>query len=784
MTEAVFLKVLNMGVSAGYLIAAVLVLRRLLRRAPRWIGCLLWGIVALRLLCPVSFESVLSLIPSTEVVSPTIVSSPQPQIQSGIPVVDGTLNPVIGNTLAPDATASVNPAQILLSAATAVWIAGAAIILLSALVSYLRLRRRVATAVPFRDNIFQCETLPSPFILGIFKPRIYIPYKINPNDLPLVLAHEQAHLRRRDHWIKPLAYVLLAVYWFHPLVWVAYILLCRDIELACDQKVMRSLGEEARRAYATALLHCGTRSRRIAACPLAFGEVGVKARVKSVMHYKKPAFWIVLTAVVACAVVAVCFLTSPKTTPTVTDCGTPDEDVTIRVTELELEGDDPHITVRWKNESEHTVLLSGATSLWHEDIPQTAGTAFPSLSFREHELKAGASSAETYDLRNYTFKQAGTYRLNITFTKEQSEPQNAWVIFTVPEKLAAGLASTAPRVLDLYPQESGDRTFTQVTDEAFLTANGYHVYYYGFDKVEVQTADGTADLQTALQNGSVTVEALLEKAATHAEANEIDRRILKDGGTAVYYFGGYTLIKQNSLDGDRHFFIGIRDMTMDTLENFSPSVPPLSLTLTPQVSSGTAVHRVTDEGYRAAHGFDVYYYGLDAVQVETREGLTDLQPLLQNGTVTAEALVSDARQQADNGKIHWEMNKEDNTERFDFGAYQLVKCKGENGNGNLYIGPPDMKMALAQPQMTADVTGDGVAERITLAKMNVDYYELHFTDANGTLLWREGFAESHVGWNSLFLCATDEGNYLLRYKPEMSTGLACYSYCLFRPEDW
>ena len=310
--EALFLKLLNLSMTAGWLILAVVVLRLVFRKAPRWIFCLLWGLAALRLVVPFSLESALSLIPSAQPIPADIVYQAAPAIDSGIPVVNQVVNPVISNTFAPAPAASVNPLQVVTAVAAWVWLAGLILMLGYALVSYLLLRRRVATATLLRENIKQSERVDSPFVLGLLRPTIYLPYSMDEGDMGHVIAHERAHIHRGDHWWKPLGFLILAVYWFNPLVWVAYILFCRDMELACDEKVAARMAREERQAYSTALLHCGVRRRTVAACPLAFGEVGVKSRVKSVMHYKKPAFWVVLIAVVACIVVAVCFLTVPK----------------------------------------------------------------------------------------------------------------------------------------------------------------------------------------------------------------------------------------------------------------------------------------------------------------------------------------------------------------------------------------------------------------------------------------------------------------------------------------
>jgi len=324
--EALFLTLLNLSITAGWIVLAVLVLRLIFRKAPRWIFCLLWGIVALRLVCPLSLESSLSLIPSRETVPEDVLYTETPQIDSGVQVIDQVVNPVLSDlpaTLSPitdKQTASslpiVNPLEKQVQPYTTVlaylWFVGMIAMLTYTAVSYFLLKRRVSTATPLDENIKQSEQVASPFVLGIFRPVIYLPYHIDETALEYVIAHEQAHIRRRDHWWKPAGFLLLSVYWFNPLLWVAYIVLCRDIEAACDEKVIKEMEIDDRRAYSSALLDCSVHRRRIAACPLAFGETGVKSRIISVMNYKKPAFWVVTLSLLAVIITSVCLLTVPK----------------------------------------------------------------------------------------------------------------------------------------------------------------------------------------------------------------------------------------------------------------------------------------------------------------------------------------------------------------------------------------------------------------------------------------------------------------------------------------
>ena len=309
---AIFLGFLNRSLAAGILILAVVLVRLVFKKAPRWLLCALWALAAVRLVCPVSIESVLSLIPSAEPVQPEIIVSAQPAITSGIPAVDAIVNPPLAAAFTPSPAQSANPLQIWTFVAACVWLAGIAALLLYAAVSALRLRLRVRTAVRLEGKVYQSEFVSSPFILGVIRPRIYLPFGLEAGAQAMVLAHERAHLRRGDQLWKPLGYLILTAYWFNPVCWLAYILFCRDIEAACDEKVVRELGEGCKAAYSRALLACSVPRKLITACPLAFGETGVKSRIKSVLNYKKPAFWLVLAAVIASVAVAVCFLTDPK----------------------------------------------------------------------------------------------------------------------------------------------------------------------------------------------------------------------------------------------------------------------------------------------------------------------------------------------------------------------------------------------------------------------------------------------------------------------------------------
>ncbi len=314
----VFIKVLNLSIITGWLVLAVVVLRILFRKAPKWIFCILWGMVGIRLCLPVSIESAFSLIPSAETVPQEIMYSETPEIHTGFAMANSVVNPLIQDTISSVSESGESVLHKGIDICGIIWLVGAGIMLIFAAIGCLKLRKRTAAAIRYKEDlgpvrVYECDEIDSPFLLGVFKPGIYIPSGMDSAIFESVYAHEAAHIKRRDYLWKPLGFLVLAIYWFNPLVWLAYILLCRDIEAACDEKVIGNMDSTGRALYSQALLKCGTRVRKLSICPLAFGETGVKSRVKSILNYRKPAFWIVIVALIVCMIVGVCFLTDPKT---------------------------------------------------------------------------------------------------------------------------------------------------------------------------------------------------------------------------------------------------------------------------------------------------------------------------------------------------------------------------------------------------------------------------------------------------------------------------------------
>ncbi len=446
--SAAFLKILNMSISAGWIVLAVLLLRLVLKKAPKWMSVLLWAVVAVRLICPFSLESALSLLPSAETVSPNIDKVQVPQINSGVPVIDGIINPVMGDNLTAIPTASANPLQIWIPILSAIWVLGVGLMLAYVVFSYLRVKRRVSGAVLLRDNIYQSEAVISPFVLGLARPSIYLPFGMSEQNEAHVIAHEQAHLRRRDHLWKPLGFLLLSVYWFNPLLWLGYVLLCRDIELACDEKVIKGLDTAARADYSEALLTCSVNRRLITACPLAFGEVGVKQRIKSVLHYKKPAFWIILVAALLLLATAICLLTDPKKdakqdppTAPFDNAYTDMEGVYLSIAGVDTTPGSESVSLIWHNDAYYEVIYGDMYVIEREtngEWDSCAVTEYLYSTLPIETLTAGTEQRKVYYLsKSFDISTPGRYRIRVSCdvrrTRLDSDTQKCemWAMFEV-----------------------------------------------------------------------------------------------------------------------------------------------------------------------------------------------------------------------------------------------------------------------------------------------------------------------------------------------------------------
>lgn len=303
----VFLNALNLSITASLVAVAVLLLRLCMKKAPKWISAALWAFVGARLVFPFALESRISIIPSSDIF--TFYETPDAEafrVHTGISGINSTINDHIATT---QNTATVMGVMDILAI---LWLAGIIGFLLYGIISYLSVYLKVCTAIPLKDNIYQSENVRSPFVLGFINPRIIVPFNLDDETLKNVIMHENAHLKRKDHIVKPFAYLLLCFHWFNPLMWLSYILLCRDIEVACDEKVIKKLTFAQRKTYALALLNCKVKNTTVAVCPVAFGEVNVKSRIKNTLNYKKPAMWVVVAAVTVSIIASGCLLTNPK----------------------------------------------------------------------------------------------------------------------------------------------------------------------------------------------------------------------------------------------------------------------------------------------------------------------------------------------------------------------------------------------------------------------------------------------------------------------------------------
>lgn len=459
-----FLKTLNMSIAASWLILAVVLLRFVLKRTPKWMIVLLWGIVALRLVVPFSFESTLSLIPSAEAFNAHNISYETPAISSGIPAVNNAVNPVLGETFAPNPAGSVNPLYVWTFIVSVIWSVGIAAMLLYAVISYVRVRQSVSERVPYEENIFLCDHVKSPFILGLVRPKIYMPSSMNAMSMEPVIAHEKAHLARHDHWWKPMGFLILTIHWFNPLCWIAYMLLCQDIELACDEKVIRQMDLNGKKQYSTALLECSTGQRLVTICPLAFGEIGVKERVKNVLHYKKPAFWVIVVAVIACTVVTVCFATNPKQ-------DFPKERRTVQAQNTEVEDRSLQVAPvenSWESSSSNLFRVP-ITNISQEDSPETEAqqTKDPEAITVEPDNAAEILSEEQTAIRQAILAH------NESFTNSQEYDAACCSFITLETLSGTPLAGSSTHKVTYYGWALYEEY--RVMDNGLETVNGSHV---------------------------------------------------------------------------------------------------------------------------------------------------------------------------------------------------------------------------------------------------------------------------------------------------------------------
>lgn len=309
--ETLFLNIVNMSMTASWIILAVLFLRLIFHKAPKSYRILLWGLVAIRLICPISLESIFSLVPNTSIISNEMLNHTEETMQHGfegsqlIIYQGGTTNTI------PNTTSS----QVFdwTSICMGIWLVGMILMATYCIYSYVKLFEQTKESIHLEKNIYMCDRIQSPFILGFIKPKIYVPAIMNDIQEEIILEHEYTHIKHKDYFWKPLGYLILTIHWFNPLVWISYHMLCKDIELACDEKVIQDKSLEEKKLYSNTLLDFSTRRYSIMLCPVAFGEISVKERINAVLHYKKPTVWIIVGCILVSIILSITLMTNPKT---------------------------------------------------------------------------------------------------------------------------------------------------------------------------------------------------------------------------------------------------------------------------------------------------------------------------------------------------------------------------------------------------------------------------------------------------------------------------------------
>ncbi len=487
----IFLKLVNMSISAGWIVLAILLIRILFKKIPKWINAALWSLVGIRLVLPFSIKSILSLIPSTSTIPQDIAESKAPAINSGFETVNNTVNPVISEVLAPSVENSISPINVIVYIITAVWITGIISMLIYTAVSYRKIYLRIREGMPDADNTVLCDRIETPFIMGIIKPKIYIPSNMDREYKEYVTAHETAHIERRDYLWKPLAFAFLTVYWFNPLVWAAYIAFCRDIEFACDERVIKRHGEEYKAPYSEALLNCSIKKKTLNINPLAFGEISVKDRIKNILNYKKPSLWIISASIILCGCLLVAFLTDPvdskksENKPDSTEAVVPSDDEKEKLSSEDTSAES-EITVSTITSSKAETPVSGSSPAKSDESDEYINERD---NFGNLDIKIVKDIKDILDLR------FGEYSVeDIYIEKYYGTYSDGSVVISVGFVDKRGEAYQRPDVAILYPavyEVSG-----------YVVNSNFRPYVYYKGRVEL--------LDTAFQEGLISAKSIDE----------------------------------------------------------------------------------------------------------------------------------------------------------------------------------------------------------------------------------------------------------------------------------
>lgn len=497
--DSLFITILNNAIVASWLIAAIILLRLVFKKVPKWVHCMLWILVAVKLLLPINIETPFGFLPKTKPIPEKITVAEVPTVDTGISGIDESINFTLAKNMSRDNIeyVTVTPMGVYMYIASLIWLTGIIIMLAYFIISFLVIRHKVSASIRTASNTYECDEIVSPFILGLISPKIYLPSGLDARVKECVIAHENVHISRRDYLWKPLGFVILAIYWFNPLCWISYILLCRDIEYACDEKTTKDKEDSWRADYCQALLDCSVQKKMITACPVAFGEVSVKNRIKKVLDYKKPAFWFVAIAIVACLCIAVCFMTSSDR-PGIfesTEVAVELEPVSVSVDEISEE------PISMNNADIYAAGESSVTMLPEEE---TVMAQIP-----EGSLESNAD-LDGEDIHNYYAKLVWPTESSVIakgFSDNDSLPEGA------PEGVKTERISiVAPVGTPVYSASSGtviDTGFDSYDGNyiEILSDDGFHFGYYHLDQIYLNTGDNTVagnEIGTVGNTGSST----------------------------------------------------------------------------------------------------------------------------------------------------------------------------------------------------------------------------------------------------------------------------------------
>jgi len=729
--DAVFIKVLNMSWAAMWMILAVMLFRLLFKKAPKAIVCCLWGLVALRLLIPFSFESALSLIPSSEPISENIFFDATPSIESGIDSIDAPVNSILAEHYTPDQFASVNPLQIALFVLECIWIGGIILFLIYALISFIVLKYKVRASIAYDKHVKMCDSVSSPFILGIFCPTVYLPSEIGEEQIEHVLLHERSHIKRKDHWWKPLGFLILTVYWFNPLIWLAYWMLCRDIEFACDERVIKNMDRSGIKDYSQTLLDCSVSRRSIVMCPLAFGEVGVKQRIKSVLSFKKPAVWVIIVAILVSVVLCITLLTGPKTegrdydlwvlegkAGDITAFNHTDQNSLFfyGISEVKVMIDGAYIDLKDALERDEFLiqkLIERAKSVGKIEKDEDSGTTLyrcDEYAILDLDLKVTYLGVEN-DLGNQKYSYDG----GIYFGTEEmtiDEIESLWANRKIPasnlDAISINLDGNSSIVYGGKDVSGSDAA--EVIKEYYKTLKYSKTHYDEFYTDVLKNKNKNAvkqDVDLLSFNHCNVVNSMMLKSSDYERFNELSGdyyaccyvqtadKILcnEDGafgnkGEEVNRCFSYFLVRESEKSEWKIYDFGYPSF-------YNPGTITNEYELRVKQSNDFSLNKVTDGDLKDKYGYDIYYCGLERVEVYYKGKYVVLTDVLDNVNII-NGILDLAKDGVEGG--NGDYYKDGGSMVYFGNDYTIIKMHALTADSNkfdetLYIGPAQMKIS-------------------------------------------------------------------------------------------